>query len=961
MAGNTKYASIPFNAVMSEDVSPHTLQPPGFEKLVNLKYLKTGSLHSRDSMNTLSTVPLYENIENFHKLFTYEDQLLYMGNSEVRSYDEEQREWNTIAFRGQLSIDTIKISQKERDIKLPLCLKWQKNIYVFYTSQNKIFYKIYNLTNKRVMTGELTIPSNFDNIVALQGTSDNQNLWLAVIDPAKVSFFKLKVLLNTRLEVETTSEFEQAGIVRSAMAGNRFYWYEGVNRNFHIFNEDGDPPEHTPFDIEMRDPSAHAKNFSNFTLYDFKDWAFFNDPERGDAFQVIWSVQTGFFIINANDQVMGNIYANFTPYDIDADSETANLYSRYFTGDSFVNRMIHVGAAVYDGNKAYFPILREGQAEQIGPTNVLYPLGVDLVEINFKPQFPSQIAKVGEQMLITGSTNSYFNGNDFVELQFTERPKIAKTSSQDYAVWPFEHLLEARVLELPELQPDQFVSFTTDISKKDGPYMVTSVGFTAASSGGKVGISTGSGWTGEADDRKLRYATELNSGDPSEEGLTLSNLYYETTEKAIVAEFTGASALGDAESYPGGIILNGLFYEFMYHAVSGGTLKSYHFLDTSPIVAGQDYSAKVVQMTELVTPSSLDHQVRAASDGVKRLDIREVSLRKFTDRTLFTESAGIESIITSLIDFAELSSSSGEDTEGSLNSSVVTFGELSSRVEDTTETTPINENTPTSQSNVSFDFLETISSTYKVPEFQSRLATLSGSFGFDPGNSFSVGSSLVCLFNRASATSFYYKAYSFSSPSTFNFSHDLTKDGDYNHVNGAGYSGGAFVVSLSSNTGSYKLNFYRLSGGRLSRQSSREISLPSKRYFNMFIHGTNLYLGYNSGSSIIFDRYSISGNGRPTLSASNALTYRRKTINSRNPSSIVSFIPVGNILYVWERRLFDLGRNAEISHYTISGNTFRDVSDSIYDRGDNFRDAGVNVLASDGGSGGMFLQPGKYH
>ena len=121
---------------------------------------------------------------------------------------------------------------------------------------------------------------------------------------------------------------------------------------------------------------------------------------------MVWSVQTGFYILNENNHIVGHLYGNFTPYN---------------TADP--PRMAYGGGAYQIDGKVYIPILRSGQPEVVNreaitdrivlqgqQLAVFRPLGLELLELDFSSQVPPQAEQIDQQMLISGPLLSWTDG-----------------------------------------------------------------------------------------------------------------------------------------------------------------------------------------------------------------------------------------------------------------------------------------------------------------------------------------------------------------------------------------------------------------------------------------------------------------------------------------------------------------------------------------------------------------------
>ena len=593
----TQYIPFSFQGGQTQDIPEEVLQLPALRKISNLRFLKTGELTSRKYFQKIVEASKLDQ----KKLFTHKDQLLYADAKAFYSYDEAQKRLNRISNRDTLSLKIHAISQKESDISSPASVQWGDIIYNFYVFENTIFYRTFSILNNRIIGNERTFPiPGVSTIQQIDVVTDRRNrIWVCALDGTGFHFKSLAPGKNERSQRIIINERNVAGfyLVKNTI----FFKLNNGNLLSRVFNADGeDPPGN--LDNLVRNPHVHVQSFQNKTLYDFYEWCSFESGGR--RFKLIWSVQTGYFIINQFNQIVAHYHANFVPFDPDT------------------HRMDFYSNPVVTQNKIYIPILKTGQAEQITGGDISYPLGLELLELDVNQANTIETSLIGDQMLISGAVNSYFNGIDFVEYGFTEKPKIVKTPSVDYDRWPYGALLEKNLPDAGSVTPDQYREFIINQNVLKAPYTVNEVDFTAVKQGNKIGSNNN--FSGDPSNRDLRFSTIIDERGARERFWgRFSDIEYEGEN--LTAEFTGnEEQLRAGLTLPQGITLNGVLYEFMEYNIQGGTLKGIHKTKIPPLTEGTNYRVKI--------PRAVSFDTGDIQETISQnLSIKNVKLRKFND------------------------------------------------------------------------------------------------------------------------------------------------------------------------------------------------------------------------------------------------------------------------------------------------------------------------------------------
>ena len=601
------YLSIPFSGKLTQAVPEDVLPLPLLSKVENLRYVKDGALTSRESLKRLSgglpdgDTPI--------KLFNYSDQLTAIGRRGVYSWDKEQRLWKVIALKDHTSTEVFPITQKEQDLKTIAFVVKNLNAYLFYWYNGQVKFKRFNLTNNRVMEVEGNLLFE-DEPSAMAGTVYNNQLWLIIARSGDIRSVRIKINSDASLSVESNTGFSAVGgVKRMRVSGNTLHFINpSTNAKQAVAftaRPAGAPPAPDLTISDILNPEQDSNSFDNETLWGFRDWCRFSFGGR--QYKVIWSESQGYFTLNEQNQIIAHTHSSFVA------DEVTDDYRIHYTGEAFTHN-----------GKVYLPLLKTGQIEQIeGSLNVLYPLGVELLEIDLNPSKAPQIAEIGKQALVSGGVNSYFNGTQLVEYGFAERPELEKTPTEDYDRWPYGELLERDLPGVGELTPSQYVEFISNMVKRESPFMVESTTITAKTSGDQIGAFAAGDFSGAASIRLLRYGTNFPENTAISTYGTLSKIYYDSTEKALIAEFSDVVV---GTEHPCDVIIAGQLYRFHFGSFNSGTYIAYHYTDSNPLKSGESYPVKIPYCESLGNQSVLSQVIQAAN---AENDNTEIQIKSF--------------------------------------------------------------------------------------------------------------------------------------------------------------------------------------------------------------------------------------------------------------------------------------------------------------------------------------------
>ena len=478
----------------------------------------------------------------------------------------------------------------------------------------------------------------------------DDGFWLGVLLPNKLVVEKIVELYDDYgIRQDESKRFELAipNIERFTLFRDTIYYRirgtEAVQKD--IYNPDATSKEvDVGGEVRLSKQGESATDFSGETLHDFYSWTDFqlgdiNNPDNpAEFYRVVWSIQTGYFIVNQNNRLVGHIYGNFTPF------QPGNPFRVDYTGGAYVG-----------GNRVFLPILRSGQVEVVNREAVtdriidegsgrkgaelvaFRPLGLELLTLDFdfsRTTIP-QTAKIGRELVMSGPLLNWSDGQHISEYQFTERPSIKKTTKLDFDKWAYSDL-DVTLPSVQDLNRDQYNEVRVSFESRTGPYLVETLIFT----GTNVSDGIGSTWKGadsqSVTNRRLRFNTRADGSIATGDyWAILDNIKYNTTLKALVVTFTSAQTLTSGRDYPQGIVVNGVRYEFNRFVTSGGTVEAYMYgVDSNPFSLGSDYEVTIPK-SEIIRSkdSAIDIQAPTVENGQTNLLLVLLKLLRFKNIT----------------------------------------------------------------------------------------------------------------------------------------------------------------------------------------------------------------------------------------------------------------------------------------------------------------------------------------
>ena len=690
-----KYFTLSFAGKLDESISPAFLaRGEAFTRMMNVRRNRDGELESRRSfVSKISKFISGNDDERVVKLWASKNgTLLGITTKAVYIYNSTQTRWAKLVDRTNQKLSTYSITQKEEDIKHLGITNIgdgddNLNLLIIYSFKNRIFVKIFNTKQKRVLGKEQEIIVREIGARTIEGLAvdkKDNGFWLGILTDSGITIKSYELQIRSTEVIggfeigfrwhvafqKEGSDINKANIEKMIFENGKVYYRIGGVVRSQPYDNPNDIPEPNKTIIN---PATNAQDFERKTLHDFRLWNEF--VYKNERFKLIWSEQTGYFLINQNNKIIGHYFANNVPI-----------------RTSEPPRMEYYGSAVEKDNKVYIPVLFSGQIEVVAGGKFRFPLGCKLLEFDFESKIPPSIEQLGNQTFIGGPVINYFDNQDVSELGFAERPKIEKTEAEDYDKWAYSENVVREdpianddntetpvpIYELPtssELNTDDYDGFDSEIEKKNTPYTVEDVEFTAKA------VNVNGAWktTGtpeevmkEAEKRDLRYGTNSDGTLVKKYG-RLATLKYDDTEKAVVATFTGVPALVGSEGHPEGLLVNGIapVLEFMYYVLSSGTLTAYHFTETNPFTAGTKYNIKIPS-AEVLQTKDLDQALTPTDD--KPLKINEVKLRQFKNQTITMRSRAAAPVIETGVSYGKLNHL---DWQGAVSNPDVVRGELS--------------------------------------------------------------------------------------------------------------------------------------------------------------------------------------------------------------------------------------------------------------------------------------------
>ena len=559
-----------------------------------------------------------------------------------------------------LSLKTTHITQKEKDIQNLAFTNWTDDILLFFYTYDsspigEIYYKVFSISDNRVLGSEKRITGEGDDeddliyrrqpitgMYALNAETDG--VFLAIAYPDRVNIHKITDLddLTRDLTFSKTGlrDLVVPNVSRFRLYQDQIEYYVGESSALQIdkYNPSASikttrtsataPPFTAPPLIRADDPAEIGGRMLN----DFYNWG---DRERTETFEIrirlLWSIQTGYFLVNQDERIIGHIYGNFTPFN------PGNPFRMDYQGQEIV----------LPSGKVYVPILRSGQVEVVNRTAItdriiddgrgrsgadlvaFRPLGLDLLTIDYFTDNIPQLAQIGKEKVLSGALLSWTDGQTLSEYQFTERPSIKKSMEVDYDKWPYSDL-DVNLPSVQDIEPDQYHEARIPFQGLTSPYLVEAVAFTAGANGSFSRWNSGS----TTAKRTTRYATNAESGDAQLGGPVISQVRYDATNQAVVANFTGYSTIVGRD-YPQSIIVNGLRYVFNHFIRSGGNLTCYCIgITTNPFASGLSYSVAIPKGEIIKSTGNNDIQPATEGNNNTNILLNELKLLRLKNITL---------------------------------------------------------------------------------------------------------------------------------------------------------------------------------------------------------------------------------------------------------------------------------------------------------------------------------------
>ena len=650
------YISISLSQGVRQDV-PSTLLPlPFLTRAENLITRNQGRLESRPTFKKITQLPA--NSGTPLKIFTYpacNDALYCITDRYILIYNKANNQWvdaisHEIPPTGlgeirNISSDICPIIQKERDITNLGFSKFGDNLIFFYTynptpfTPGTIFYTQFGLTEKRVTYPERTFTLDNSDPTGMFALNVDSDLWLGISYENSIRIVKINNLSPFQISSGNSVIRNISGIKKFKLYKDRvFYTTDGNTIRSIVYNPTAtDKALNTDQTIsDLRDSESNAVGFNNQNLYDFRNWVDFSYSNQD--YKMIWSLNTGYFLLNNNNIIIAHLYARHVPEILGTPP-----------------RVQYSGNAVIEGNMVYIPVLRSGQAEvvnreaitdRIVPSGTqelvsFRPLGLELLTFDMESKIPPEVAHIGRQCLISGPVLRWTGGVKLSEYSFTEKPVISKTPRFDYDRWPYSDLETDRPLPT-ELETGQFTPVQIQLNSKKSPYLIDDLSFTAGISGADIGIGTRFGsWASNSTPlkRTLRYSSATNSRNVEDAyGGVLTRIYFDDSEKALVVVYLNVpSTLETGKDHPQGILINNLTYLYDSMSLSGRTLTCYHHIAESPLTSGQTYEVVQPYADVLRPESALNSTVQNANSDNQNTkivlnDLRFRKLQKIEGR-----------------------------------------------------------------------------------------------------------------------------------------------------------------------------------------------------------------------------------------------------------------------------------------------------------------------------------------
>lgn len=647
-----RFVSISFQSGIKQEVPSTLLPAPLLTKASNLIIKDTGRLESRPTFKQLSGAKLPAGSGRPLKLFVRNNQLFCITDKNILSYQESDNRWEdfvsrlsdlSIGSRRNMSLNTFPITQKETDIKTLAFSHVGSYMVFFYTYDNPsdpvgtVYYKIWSLADQRVVGDEQSFPDieGSQRVTGLFAQSDGRTMFLGVADATNVRVFEVLSLFPFSLGRTWSPPAPIPAIQRFVLHKDRiFYTTDGSRILSAVFDPRAVEKSQVGEITTIRDPYAHSRDFGGNLLYDFFDWTDFSFGDPLEQFKIVWSVQTGYFIVNQRNRLVAHLYSNFTPF---SRPQPPDLPRMAYSGE----------ALLMPNNRVYVPILRSGQPEVVnrdaitdrivprGQELVVFrPLGLELLELDLSSLIPPQHVQIDQQSLISGPLLLWTDGQSVSEYSFAEKPVIELAPGAIYDRWPYPEL-EQEAPSFADISQGNINSVNLTMAKKSSPYLVNqNLSFTPQAG---QNVAWGSGST--LAERTLRFGTTAGTRDASSTLGLVATVYYDSSLNALVMRVTGSPLpdLKNAEQYPQMMKINGLKYIFQqWIKDNANTLRCLHYTTNNPLVVGTSVSFQVPFAESIVSTAISPNTIQQASsfNQQTKIQLDRVQLNRFFDRMI---------------------------------------------------------------------------------------------------------------------------------------------------------------------------------------------------------------------------------------------------------------------------------------------------------------------------------------
>lgn len=447
---------VPFNFGIKQGSDEKKLSIPQLYNVKNARFRKNDEIESQlpySLEENLNDDPLV--VGNIIKSYTYKDQIFLASPTQLFNYiPAGVKQGKSLKKVGEwLNAETedIFISLLEKSALEPHCIIRGSNLYVTWRTNRNVYYKVLDLETGAIIEKEtplLDIGNNTgrypmlfalgNNIfISMINPNNSQQLRISSITDASIRTYFLDLGLTIdrySISVEGNVATFKGLDIDAENEATREYTYQQAGQ---ILIGAVVIESVSPFEISYNINPSNTGLQRRFNL-----WS--KITLGGEEFSIYWNSQ-GYYLVNANGKTVGKFYSDVAP--------NQNEAGVGFYGQPYQSSF----------NEVYIPFLVSNN--QVNPTYAVHVLKIKKDENEFLGSFAETLF----ELFLGGLILKYFDGSEFIEYGFNEKPEIEVVSQAKEGLDTERNHIIDRLLS--SVYSDSGVSTSsTDIEESDLDY-----------------------------------------------------------------------------------------------------------------------------------------------------------------------------------------------------------------------------------------------------------------------------------------------------------------------------------------------------------------------------------------------------------------------------------------------------------------------------------------------------------